>query len=336
MSLLNTDWYILQMKYEGNTIPIEYQDDFIENVLCGRDETAFRRRLWPAKGREVPVAGITWTLPARTINGEFISTTNNEQFGILKTQDIMTANIIDWVNWSRPIYFAVTVAKENKIGLQDYLSMEGMVYKLVNTKGTSDRPLVNVPALDKNVFEKYQYHLLSDPDVYKPPNTLKLTTNYFIGFAQLADRYASMGDKENAVRAAWGAIKNTPNDRNKRILLYQIFAVRKFHDELDEFIEWETSLPEFINGSFESKYDFAITLLKYSLYDHAINVFKGLSAEEPSNTEILELLLAALYSTGKHEEAIETIDRILNINPDDESAKETKNIILKQIQEKEK
>jgi len=327
LSLLNTDWYILQMKHEGKTIPIKYQDDFIENVLCGRDESSLRRRLWSSKGEEVQAAGITWTLPANTIL--------NEELGILRTQDIMTVNIIDWINWSRPIYFAVTVAEENKAGLQNYLSMEGMVYRLVNTMGTPERPLLNVPVLDKNVFEKYQYRLLSNPEVYKPPNTLKLATNYFIGFAQLADRYTSMGEMENAVRATWGAIENTPNDRNRRLLLYRIFALRKFHDELDEFIEWETSLPEFINSSFESRYDFGMELWSLSLYDHAINIFKELSTKEPSNIKAWETLVASLYSTGKNEEALEAIDRILDIDPDNESAKQTKNIILKQIQERE-
>jgi len=382
LSLLNTDWYILQAKYEGEnvasrseladslkdvsidsldlsnndtdkiqtsnnrkTIPIEYSDDYIENVLCGRDDEALRTRLWPAEGREVTAAGITWNLPAQILL--------NEKTGMLRIQDVMAANIIQWVNWERPIYFAVTVAEENKIGLEDYLSMEGMVYRLVNSKTEPGDIQVNVPVLDKNVFEKYQYHALSDPDVYKPPNTLKLVTNYFIGFAQLAERYATLGDKENTVRASWGAIKKTPNDLNKRLLLYQIFISRKFHEELDKFLDWETSSPEFGKNekadslvemeknrlnldSFESEYNFGMKLLQFSLNDQAYNFFEELTKENPTNVQMWEALAAAMFTTGRYDEALEAAAKILEIDPDDESAKQTRELIIKLIQEKNK
>jgi tetratricopeptide (TPR) repeat protein len=324
LSLLNTDWYNLQMKYEGNTIPFEFSDEYI-NVLCGRDEDAIRKRIIPAQGQEITAAGITWTLKP------FIK--YNDQYGGLRAADIMAVNIIKWVNWSRPIYFAVTVAEENKVSIQDHLSMEGMVYRLVKDKDTTGRTLVNVAALDDNVFNKYRYRLLSDPDVYKPPNTLKLTTNYFIGFAQLADRYASMGDTENAVRAAWGAIENTPNDMSRRFLLYQIFAGRKLTDDLQQFIDWEMTLPEFTGGEFQYRYDFALRLLKYSLNDQALGIFNELSREYPLNQSIWETLVAAHYSDGNLEEALKATDKILELNPGDEAATQTKDIILRQIQD---
>jgi len=403
LSLLNTDWYILQAKYEGEpvpakseladslrdvrtdslylsnndthnvwtsnerkTVPIGYSDDYIENVLCGRDDEALRTRLWPAEGREVTAAGITWKLPALILL--------NEKTGMLRIQDKMVANIIQWVNWERPIYFAVTVAEENKIGLEDYLSMEGMVYRLVKKKEKPGEIQVNVPVLDKNVFEKYRYRSLSDSNVYKPPNTLKLVTNYFIGFAQLAERYATLGDKENTVRASWGAIKKTPNDLNKRLLLYQIFISRKFHEELEEFLDWETSSQEFTDGregtlderlrvcsylniigknekadslvemeknrlnldSFESRYNFGMKLLQLSLNIQACNFFEELARENPTNVQIWESLAAAMFTAGRYDEALESANKILEIDPDDESAKQTRELIIKLVEEKKK
>lgn len=241
LSLLNTDWYILQLKHEGVTIPIKYGDDFIEKDLCGRDEPSLTRRIWPLEGRDMTAAGITWRLP----NYHRIPISASETLGMIRIQDEMVANIIHWVNWTRPVYFAVTVAVENKIGLQDNLSMEGMVYRLVKEKAQPGDILVNVPVMHRNVFEKYQYRSLDDPTIYKPPNTIKLVTNYFIGFAQLCDEYAEVGDAENAVRAAWGAIQRTPNDYNKRLLLYQAFIIARMNEPLDEFIEWEMTSREF-------------------------------------------------------------------------------------------
>ncbi|MFC1539835.1 tetratricopeptide repeat protein, partial [Candidatus Latescibacterota bacterium] len=327
LSLLNTSWYILQMKYEGKTIPIKYQSDEYIEFLCSGEEDAVRKRLWPVKGQEITAAGLTWTLqPNMALNDEW---------GMLRVADITAVNIINWVNWSRPIYFAVTVAEGNKVNLQDYLSMEGMVYRLVKEKDPDGRGLVNVPVLDDNIFNKYRYRLLSDPEVYKPPNTLKLTTNYFIGFAQLADRYASMGDLDNAVRAAWGAIENTPIDLSRRYILYRIFAQRNHQDRLTEFIDWEMSLPEYVEGDLEYRYDFAMQLLQLSRNDRALEIFLELSQEQPENQTIWETLVAAYYSVGNLEEALEATDKILELNPADESALQTKKVILMQLQEKE-
>ena len=364
LSLLNTDWYILQMKHEGKTIPIEYSDDHIENVLCGRTESALRKRLWPAKGKEVTAAGITWTLPAKVVY--------TEETGMLRTQDVMTANIIQWVNWSRPIYFAVTVAEANKAGLQDYLAMEGMVYRLVETKAKPGKSLINAEVLNENVFEKYRYHALSDPGVYKPPNTLKLVTNYFIGFAQLAERYAARGDSENAVRASWGAIQKTPNDLGKRLLIYQVLATNKMYDELRDFLEWEISSEKFLNGkegsmddrlktavflkiigekekvdsivktererlnldNFDSQYRFGVKLLDLTLYDQVYEYFNDLVIEYPDNVKLWEMLTAAMYVTGRYDEALETADKLLEMDPNDKTAQQTRDLINQLIMNK--
>lgn len=364
LSLLNTSWYILQMKYEGKTIPIEYSDDHIENVLCGREESALRKRLWPAKGKEVTAAGITWTLPANILY--------SEETGMIRVQDVMTANIIQWVNWSRPIYFAVTVAEANKAGLQDYLSMEGMVYRLVKTKAKPGESLINAEVLNENVFEKYRYHELSDPGVYKPPNTLKLVTNYFIGFAQLAERYASRGDSENAIRASIGAIEKTPNDLGKRLLLYQVLASNKMYDELRDFLERETSSEKFLSGnegslndrlktavfmkivgekqkvdsivkmemerlnldSFDLQYRFGAKLLDLTLYEQVYDYFNDLVIEHPDNVKLWEMLTAAMYVTGRYDEALETADKLLEIEPNDKAAQQTRDLINQLINNK--
>jgi len=257
LSLLNTDWYILQLKHEtqpipgeftpdgkpvhNKTLPIEYSDEFIQEKLCGRDEADLAIRVWPLEGKEVTVAGITWTLP----NYHRIPLGGGEMLGMIRVQDVMVPNIIRWLNWSRPIYFAVTVALENRINLDDYLQMEGMVYRLVREKAEPDEIYVNVPVMHENVMVKYRYRSLDNPEIYKPPNTLKLVTNYFIGFAQLCERYAAAGDQENAVAAAWGAINRTPNDFQKRALIYQALLSGGMTEPVAEFVEWEQNNEEF-------------------------------------------------------------------------------------------
>ncbi|MBA7574625.1 hypothetical protein ES708_16437 [subsurface metagenome] len=332
LSLLNTDWYILQLKHENppvpdnysgdgiiNTLPIQYSEDYIENTLCGRDYEDLAARLWPLDGQEVTAAGITWHLPAHDPARYRFALSADETVGTLRIQDKMVANIIQWVNWQRPIYFAVTVATENKIGLEDYLAMEGMVYRLVSTRAEPGQVQLNVPVMEKNVFEKYRYRSLDDPTIYKPPNSLKLVTNYFIGFAQLCEQYLAMGEHEKAVRTAWAAIDRTPNDFGKRVLLYQLFATARLTDELEKFIDWEVSTREFYDdianrillyrimdygtmdeklaelidrelesqnfGGFQSRLEFGTLLLQYGIDKQAMRLFEKLVADNPENIE---------------------------------------------------
>ncbi|HUT63069.1 MAG TPA: DUF2723 domain-containing protein [Anaerolineae bacterium] len=326
LSLLNTDWYNLQMKKEGVTIPIKYSDEFIEKKLCGREETALTLRVWPLEGKKVTAAGITWRLP----NYHKIALDSNEYIGLIRIQDVMVTNIIQWVNWTRPIYFAVTVALENKIGLDDYLSMEGMVFRL---QQMPSKIAVNVDVMNRNIFEKYKYRSLTDTKVYKSPNTLKLITNYFIGFAQLCERYAAQGDRENTVRAAWAAINKTPNDLDKRLLLYQVFASNQMSDVIDEFIEWELENLNKGPDNYIKRLDFATKLFQVGVLQQAKHILEELISEDPTNIEAWKIYTAVLYSNHEYKQALDAVEKTLELAPDDQSIKEIRNILLQHIRE---
>ncbi|MDP6778550.1 MAG: DUF2723 domain-containing protein, partial [Candidatus Latescibacteria bacterium] len=118
LSLLNTSWYVKQLRDVQPTLPIHYSDDYIDRVLTAFTRSAVVKsgRLW-REDREVTAAGISWTIPA-------------SPRGILRIQDVMVLKLIDWNNWERPFYFATTVPEQNLLNLKAHLQMEGMVYRL--------------------------------------------------------------------------------------------------------------------------------------------------------------------------------------------------------------
>ena len=67
----------------------------------------------------------------------------------LRVQDIMIIRLIADINWKTPIYFAVTVSPENRIGLEDYLHMEGLVFKLKPEKSSQ----LNYKRMIQNITE---------------------------------------------------------------------------------------------------------------------------------------------------------------------------------------
>ncbi|HEX2999195.1 MAG TPA: hypothetical protein VHR86_03040, partial [Armatimonadota bacterium] len=330
LRLLNTDWYILQLKNEGVKVPIEYDEEYIRNTLAARTEEAFLKRMWPAEGKEVDAAGMKWKLTTpQKINAR------DGVVGILRVQDVMVYNIINWTNWKRPLYFAVTVARENMCGLDDHLSMEGMVYRIVPTAALPGEMQVNVPVLDNNVFNRYQYRGLTDPKNYISPNTKHLVTNYFIGFAQLAERYATLGDSTNAVRAAQGAIDKTPSDPGKRALLYQVLANGKMYGIAKQYIEKEMASPEWAGTNLSDRLALYAILSKAGDREKALSMVRNeqkKSGTDSSGTDVWQQYIISLYTMGDMEGTMIALDEVLRINPNDRTMQETKAALLQQMQ----
>ena len=50
--------------------------------------------------------------------------------GIYKNK-LMVLDILANFNWDRPVYFAITVGRDNFMGLEKYFQLEGLAYRLV-------------------------------------------------------------------------------------------------------------------------------------------------------------------------------------------------------------
>ena len=173
LSLLNTPWYIKQLRDFEPKLRIEYTDDLIDNVLTAATDEAILERQWP-EGQKAQAAGMEW---------ELVFT---NEFRILRVQDVMVLRIVRWNNWKRPIYFAVTVSPENKIGLDPHLAMQGMVFRLVPER---DPDGLDPERTRHNLWEVYRYTGVTDPAIHKDDNSSKLLTNYRAAYVQLADYY---------------------------------------------------------------------------------------------------------------------------------------------------
>jgi len=227
LSILNAPWYIKQLRDKGNTIPIAFSDDYIDNKLCSNSLVSYRTLLWTPEPKKVTITGITWEMPPTYV-------ISNGKTGILSVSSFMVAHIIEKVNWVKPIYFSTYVEPSKMIGLEKYMSMEGMVYRLTMRKSINRDYNVNVQTLEHNIFDRYRYRGVTDPDVYKSPETVKLLHNYFIAFIELCDVYFDMDDRENALRAARSAYDFSMRDPFRLELLEKILRERGLDDEIHD------------------------------------------------------------------------------------------------------
>jgi len=194
LSLIQINWYIEQLKDRG--VPMSFTYDEIEQM------TPY------------------WTRDPDT--GELT---------LITLRDIAVHDIIRENNWERPIYWAVTV--DDFMGYYDNLELEGMVFKL---KPESGRHMINVETTYENCFENYRYDSLIDvedgwrvmDEIYKPPTTTRLVTNYAAGFSRLG--FVAMQkppvDMDEAIRLYNIALKFAPDYGPALNGLIAIYAVQ--------------------------------------------------------------------------------------------------------------
>ena len=183
LSLIKTSWYIKQLKRHG--IEFNLEDDEIEDWLGALP--------WDYD-RGVEIAGLKLEAGDLPIVG-YPTGRGRETVPVLEPHTLMIWRIVR-DNWEkRPIYFAVTVPDINMAGLKPYLSMEGMAYKLIKTRGYEQ---FEEEKIRRNLLEIYRYTGVADSTVHKDPVARRLLGNYLILFDGLVRAYLRLGMHEEA------------------------------------------------------------------------------------------------------------------------------------------
>jgi len=209
LSLLNTPWYIKQMR---DLRPKKTQ--FINLTDAQIDQWTSSLTRWKTQKIQVPVYD-----DPKNKDG-YIEWTMNPTFAgqALRVQDMMIMRIINDAAWNVPIYFAVTVSQQNRIGLDSYLDMQGLTFHLKSHKTSpvdADKMYENLmtevgPPSWLNEFEQadfsknkslnysnwsrnfqpgYMFRNLGNKDVYYNNQIIRLLQNYRSAYMQLAVTY---------------------------------------------------------------------------------------------------------------------------------------------------
>ncbi len=280
LSLLNTGWYIKQLRDREPKVPISFSDAFIDRYIDRRDGQALLSRYWPKEKRKIelntPQGKMTWTMPA-TMYVPYRSDSRDKNF--LRVQDVMVLDIIR-TNYDpkrtpkpKPIYFAVTVATSNLCGLRSYLQMEGLGFRLNPASG--GKP-INPELMFHNIMEVYRDHYrgLNEPGVHFDDNIQKLLQNYRSAFLQLSYYYL-----------------NLPPDTSQATLTYSLGEVQA--DDFDKLSNDDKAL-------------FLMDQMAYFMPEELNPIF---------NPDLTLQLGRMYYELGREEELRTRLDRV-SVYPD--------------------
>lgn len=223
LSLLNTPWYIKQLKdndpYNVGTLKIRYTDAQINDI---------RPIAWESRSISINIPGNikeglskdlfnTYNLTDSSVIKQGVitfqmnPTLNFGNIKAIRVQDIMVKEIVESNLWERPIYFAVTCSEDSKIGLDDYLMMEGMSYRVVPEKRKAGIEFVNEKIMKSQLFSDsasfsktykpgFNYRGIGDPSIFLDENHKRMTQNYRNSFIRLALYYLNTNQKEMTVK----------------------------------------------------------------------------------------------------------------------------------------
>lgn len=210
LSLLNTDWYIKQLKNDEprGALKVPMPSNLTDQML-----KTIQAIPWAKEGRVVYVPVNKTAVMESELGSQFANEFNVDDtivwkmdpamefrgIPLVRVQDFMIYNIISSSQWKRPIYFTVTVPEYNRIGLDNYLQLEGLVYRLVPKKGGDPFQRIQPEKMKENLLEKYWYRNMHLDGVFYDENIRKLGLNYRNLFQRLAFHFLNNNDHKTAI-----------------------------------------------------------------------------------------------------------------------------------------
>ena len=195
LSLLNTDWYIIQLKHQMG-INISLEDDQINWV--------------PAERR----GSIIYYRPEKRFYDRvrkkmrYLTPEQDQRTGrVMRVQDQMIEQIIIDNFEYFPIYFSGSVPTSNRWTLTDQMIRHGIVLR-VDPDTTKSR--YNLEVSDSLITVVYWYRGQNDLTAYKDDNNVGLTTTFPERFCELSNEHKAAGDTARALEVLWEATEKVP------------------------------------------------------------------------------------------------------------------------------
>jgi hypothetical protein len=240
LSLLNTDWYIDQMKrkaYDSNPVPFSLtrekyrqgnhdvtyimEDDALKNQyvdlkvlfnILNTDDSRLKLNtqqygsvdFFPTRkffvGYDSAELLKKGYVPAKYA-GKMTPLKWEVNLRAVEKNNLMILDLLAHDNWERPVCFASTMGSEAYIGLDKYLFLEGLAYRLFPVSAISKDGQVgevNSDVMYDNMMNKFKWGNMQDPGIYMDDNNLRMAMNYRNTFGRLAAELISEGKKDSA------------------------------------------------------------------------------------------------------------------------------------------
>lgn len=118
--------------------------------------------------------------------------------GGLYRLDVMIYEMLAHANWKRPMYMSVTLGADNYAGLENYLVLEGLAYRITpfNYGGMG---VIDADLMYKNMMNRFAYGKVNQKDIYLDETVVRMCRTHRRMMSMLADNLVRKGDKKRAL-----------------------------------------------------------------------------------------------------------------------------------------
>ncbi len=284
LSLLNTDWYIFQLRDQEPKVPIDLPDDVIRMLGGGAVRDSAGR--------------------------------------IIYTSDFMVGHIIEAsrrdTGWIKQPYFAVTVPEH--FGLDPYFTLEGLVYRVNRDSLQGD---IDVPAMERNLYHRFRYDGLFtadgswDPTVYKDENASTLSRNYASAHVRLAFHFRRQGQLDRAIGEMERVQRMFPDFTEVLVWLGGFYMEKG--DTAGAATLFRT-LVQRQPGDAQGHYYYGVTLAFQRDLAGALREFDAAIGLDPGAAQPYYGAYFTLTQAGQTERALGYLQRLVEVNPGEQRA----------------
>jgi tetratricopeptide (TPR) repeat protein len=287
LSLLNTDWYIRQLRDEEPKVPITLDDKTVDMLGVGvlQDHTT----------------------------GEYVYT------NAYMVKHIMEQTRTPDGKWKKQPYFAVTVPEH--MGLDKYFTHEGLVFRVNPDTTGSD---FDEAATRKALYETFKYGGLFKADgswdstIYKDENASTLSRNYASAHMQLAQYYRRTRQTPRAI-AEWERVERMfPGSIDVLLPLGSSYIDA---GDTAKAIAVFTRLARLYPNDAEVRYFYGVGLVFQRRADEALREFERAIELDPDYAPAFLAAYSVLYESGQRERAVQKIEQWVSRHPEDAQAR---------------
>lgn len=144
----------------------------------------------------------------------------NLKTNVLSKRDLMVIDLIANNDWTRPIYFSVTVGNSSKsfFWLDDYFQLEGLAYRFVpvlNKRNGNDPDFGKIASdvMYDNLINKFKLGNMEKPGVYLDETNRRVIYNLRNIYGRLGEDLAARGRNEEAITVLDHAMEKMPEEK---------------------------------------------------------------------------------------------------------------------------
>lgn len=221
-----------------------------------------------------------------------------KKYRLLK-HELMVLDMLANNHWERPIYFAITVGRDNYLNLEKYFQLEGFAYRLVPIKTeNSDGQLgrVKTDVMYDNFMHKFRWGNMNKSGVYLDENNRRMCQNLRNNFLRLSEALLSEGKRDSAVQVLDRCRELIPNNK----VSYGYFAllmVRTYYKAGEDLKA--NKMVEIMHHSLVEEVDYFFTQSPY--------IINQSTREQGHNLALLQelLRLSMVYKQDKLQKTLE-------------------------------